>query len=360
MTFRTARRIGSSRSLMLLPVLTLLAAGAARAAQPDRAYTFRELLDRAHLIAVGEVVAPGSSKEGAPLRKHVETGLLRVRKVLRGKAPERPVRFRVDGPPLPAGAKAIWFLTAPGPDGVFVIDHPQCAYDLAHRTLVEIGIKAPERIRPGYYLRREDEKLAESIRRAEQRRELALVRPGPSAEGLALAFETVEPKSRAGEPILARFTLSNAGTKPLLVCDSAQEAYFVVAERDALPSRGRAGVGGDRQPSSPLPLTPSLKGRGEVAKAGAPAIPGQSELGIGLLITEHDFTRLAPGASITRSLTISPKYLAALREAGKVRIRGVYHYRRPKAPLVDLPANAWEGSVASEPVELEVLPPLGR
>ncbi len=102
-----------------------------------------------------------------------------------------------------------------------------------------------------------------------------------------------------------------------------------------------------------------------VAKAGAPEIrglSGLSGLGIGLMISEHDFTKLAPGETVTRSLTISPERLKALGEHGteprKVTLRGVYFYRRPELPLVDLPGNAWEGAVASDPVELEVLPAL--
>jgi hypothetical protein len=97
-----------------------------------------------------------------------------------------------------------------------------------------------------------------------------------------------------------------------------------------------------------------------VAKAGAAEIRGQEGLGIGLLISEHDFVKLAPGQRITRSLTVSPDYLRALREPGAVSMRGVYHYRRPESPLVDLPADAWEGAVASESVEIRVLAPLRR
>jgi hypothetical protein len=363
-----------------------LLAGTARAAlpdrakpsgqrrRPDRAYTFRELLDRADLIAVGEIVAPEGSKKGAPQ----EVGLIRISEVLKGEPPpgspgdgsaissERPgeerVRFRVEGPALPAGAEAIWFFPRAGADGVYVVDHPQCAYDVTHRTLVKIGIETPERIRPRYYLRRADEKLAESIHRAKDRLALARVPPGPSAEGLRLAFRTTSPKSRAGRALLGRFTLTNGGEKPVLVCDSAQECYFVVAERRAAETTapdgdtqdGREGRRGLVHPVDPR------ESSSEVAKAGAPEIGGLSGLGIGLLISEHDFTKLAPGESVTRSLTISPERLAALREPGKVSMRGAYLYRRPEAPLVDLPPDAWEGIVASPPVELEVQPPLGR
>jgi len=100
--------------------------------------------------------------------------------------------------------------------------------------------------------------------------------------------------------------------------------------------------------------------KSEVAKAGAAEIEGQTRLGPGLLITEHDFVRLAPGRSITRTLTVWPECLEALREPGRVTIRGVYHYRRPEAPLIGPPQNAWEGSVASDPVEIELLRQLER
>ena len=354
----------------LVAVATLAAPSVACAALPDRIYTFRELLDRSDLILVADVVVPEGSKKGAPQK----TGLLRVRKVLKGDVPQDSICFRVEGPPLPAGAKAIWFLTTPGPDGVFVIDHPQCAYDTTHRALVEIGTRTRERIRRGYYLRREDERLAERIRRAKEKRALAGVRPGPTPEGLALAFEVADRKSRAGEPVLARFTLTNGGPKTLLVCDSAQECWFVVAEPEAtgdtpgerLATEDTEVTEGNGSPARRSPrrsdsvLSVTSVAKSVVAKAGAPEIRGQSALGIGLLISEHDFTRLAPGKSVRRSLTVSPEVVGLLREPGKVSIRGVYHYRRPPAPLVDLPRRAWEGSVASDPVEIEVLPRLGR
>ena len=230
---------------------------------------------------------------------------------------------------------------------------------------MKIGVETPERIRPRYYLRRADEKLAESISRAKDRLALVQVRPGPSAEGLRLAFRTTSLTSRAGRALLGRFTLTNGGEKPILVCDSAQECYFVVAERHVTettaPDRdtqdGQDGSDGRRDPAHPVNPRESSS---EVAKAGAPEIGGLSGLGIGLLISEHDFTRLAPGESVTRSLTISPERLEALREPGKVSMRGAYLYRRPEAPLVDLPPDAWEGMVASPPVELEVQPRLGR
>jgi hypothetical protein len=283
------------------------------------------------LIAVGEVVAP---REG-DVPGATSEGEIRLSAVLKGKTPPGAIRFAVVGPPIPVGAKAIWFLRPPRADGTYVIDHPQCAYDVTHRTVLDAAMRSPERIRPGYFLRREDEQLALAVREAAERRRLRSLPAGAPQGGLQLSTRALCATVRAGGAVVIEYVVSNRSDAPVLLCDSPQECYF---------ARAAGQGGGDTKPSD------------DVARAGSLEIDMESALGLGQLVSEHDFVTLLPGKSVSRSLTLSPKRFSSLNVVGKTTIWGIYRYRPPRTPLVRLPSNPWTGAVAALPVVVTVLP----
>jgi len=329
----TARRVACA----LVPVLGSLAS--AHAGLPDKAYTLKELLDRAAIIVIARVVEDGPAAGGkAALRE----GLLAVSHVMRGEGVPEELRFRVEGPPLPVSASAIWFLTPPGPDGIYVIDHPQCAYDVSHRAVVEKALKDPSRVSPGYYLRREDELLAARVRAAREMRALATVAAGRSPEGLELSVR-LRPSLRArggeapGQPadagkdfIALEFVLKNAGGRELLVCDSTEECYFLRVERE---------------------------GRAEVVRAveETPLPPAAAELGS--LVSVHDFVHLEPGGRLVHNLDVRRGSSPLLRAAGGARLSGVYRYAGPGREDLRLPSEPWRGAVASSPFDVALPEP---
>jgi hypothetical protein len=319
------------RAGSLCLAVTLAASVAPRPAAggvPEKVYALRELIDRSTLIAIGTVTTDEPSAEGRVVR-----GFLDVRDVLKGSAGAGRIPFVVDGPPLPVGVRAIWMLADPGPDGVYRVDHPQCAYDMTHRTVLEKALRDPHSIRPGYFLRREDEILAQKVREALEMRAMRDLASGPSADGLALTIRLANQSPRVGGVVVVEFTLANVSQKPMLVCDSGEECYYV---RAIATHGGAAGV----------------------ARAGADEFQVEHTLGLGSLVSEHDFLVLDPGERITRSLTVSSRAIPALRSVGAVKISGVYRYRRPELDTAVTAEDPWAGMIASESVDATLLPPL--
>jgi len=312
-----------NRAVVSLPVFLAALAFLPREAAgalPEKVYTLRELLARASLIAVGKVEAG----EGVSA-KRVREGFLDLRAPLKGEAVGGRVPFRVDGPPLPVGALAIWVLAAPTEDGTYVVDHPQCAYDVTHLGIVKRAVVEPERVRPGYYLRREDERLAEEVCKARDLKLLGGLKPGPSPDGLKVDVRLASQSPRAGRGVVLDYILTNTSKRAILVCDSAEECYYVRAMRGQPP-------------------------RVEIGRAGAAALDVEKTLGIDSLVSQHDFVELAPGASTRRRISVSGTVIPMLGLPGPVSITGIYRYSEPKIPLVDLPSAPWTGAVASAQV----------
>lgn len=203
---------------------------------------------------------------------------------------------------------------------------------MAHRTLLEIAIKKPEMIRPQYYLRKEDERLAVDIRKERERRALGAIPESNSADGLSLALRVLSAPARAGGSITVEFIFTNNSLVDILLCDSSEECYFLRAQH---------------------PTDASV----HIGPAGADSLDIEKTLDLGPLIAEHDFITLVPGQSFSKRMSVSARSVPPLASPGRVRVAGIYRYTHDSQAGLALQGNPWEGALVSPAVDAELLPP---
>jgi len=293
--------------------------GRARTAFPKKAFTLRELLERAEVIFVGKVTS-GGGKEAGPARLVPE-------EVLKGAVPDEGFAVTTLGPPLPAGAIAIWLLAAPKPGAGYVIDHPQCAYDVLYLSRLKKALASPREIGLRDYLRKSDLRLTRLIaKRAELGMGAQKLAPRPVSGKLQLSVKTAPMRLRVGEDLSVEFVLTNLGEEPTHVMNSTFRNFFLRVRRSKPGAR-------------PVLLN----------QRDASVLKGLA-LDLGDFVSVTDFFELGPGKKLSTTLHYSPTHFPVLRKPGKVEVTGMY---RVALGRVELEFEPWRGSLVGESFTVE-------
>ena len=199
--------------MILLAACSAAAGEGRRAPAPEEAYTLRRLIARSEIIVVGRALPSAGHKAGDAVR----AASVKDEGLLKGQLPEGGLRITSTGPPLPTGERAIWFLASRAGDGSYLVDHPQCAYDVMHVPRVKLALDKPKEVGLREYLREKDEKLAHLLA---ERREFRLdggeLKPRPIAGNLQITATPLKTKIHPGEDVSVVFVITNLGTGPVM------------------------------------------------------------------------------------------------------------------------------------------------
>jgi len=290
-----------------------------RAPFPRKAYTLRELLERADVIFVGKVAYPAGGAGSTRLAPE---------EVMKGKVPDEGLEVAAVGPPLPRGARAIWFLATKKPGRGYVIDHPQCAYDVLYLSRVKAALKDPRGIGLQDYLREGDVRLARLIaERAEYGLDSEKLAPRPVSGKLQLSVKAASARIRVGGDLSVEFVLTNLGEEPAHVMNSVFRNFFLRVRRA-------------KKGSPPLLLN----------QRDASVLKGLA-LDLGDFVNVTDFCELAPGRKLSTMLHYSPTHFPILRAAGKVEVTGIY---RVALGRVETDFEPWRGTLVGESFTVEI------
>jgi len=296
-----------------------------RAPFPPKAYTLRELLERAEIIFVGKVAYPAGGAGGAG---GAGSTRLAPEEVLKGKVPDEGLEVDTVGPPLPRGARAIWFLPAKKPGRGYVIDHPQCAYDVLYLSRVKAALKDPRGIGLQDYLREGDVRLARLIaERAEYGLDSEKLAARPVSGKLQLSVKAAPARIRIGGDLSVEFVLTNLGEEPAHVMNSVFRNFFLRVRRA-------------KKGSPPLLLN----------QRDASVLKGLA-LDLGDFVNVTDFSELAPGRKLSTMLHYSPTHFPVLRGAGKLEVTGIY---RVSLGRVETGFEPWRGTLVGESFTVEI------
>lgn len=312
-------------ALLALAPLASLAGESRRAIAPKEAYTLRQLIERSKVIAVGRLAAPEGKPSGTP----VLAAALDCEEVLKGELPGGALRLMSAGPLLPTGERALWFLATQAKDGSYVVDHPQCAYDVMHLGRVKLALAKPGEVGLREYLREKDEKLAQLLaERLEFHLDSGGLKPRPVSGKLQITAVPLKAKLHPGEDLSVVFTITNLGPEPIMVMNSAFQNFLLRVTRIEPPARAKI-----------------LNQRDQSVLKGL-------DLGIEGFVSRSDFMTLEPGKKVARTLHYSPEHFPVLQGVGKIEAMAVY---RVKLGKTDLDFDPWRGTLVSEGFSVEIV-----